>query len=358
MASIRIAPASSPQRRVSIVAGTLALGGAERQLTYITRAMLGLGWSVQVVTFSRGEHFEDEIVKTGASLAWIPSRSRLVRILQVSRAVRRHRSCVVQSQHFYTNVYAAAAGRVLRIPDIGAVRSNGHFELRSNSGLVGVVSLRCSRLLAVNSRQAIRNLQSKGMRKARLFFLPNVVDVERFRPRDSRPAGPLTLLGVGRLIPEKRFDRFIRVVSALLATGASVQATIIGDGPELPRLRALVANLGIPRDALQFRGEIQDVAPLYPQFDLLLHLPELEGTPNVVLEAMASGLPIVATPVGGSPISFKTGRMACLLSRTTPPTSRPRSSKSLPIQRATWRLAVNQEGASSSPMRFPASAKG
>ena len=80
-----------------------------------------------------------------------------------------------------------------------------------------------------------------------------------------------------------------------------MKGLIAGDGPLYKSLRTQATELGLFPDHVEFRGEVQNMASIYEEADLLVLTSDFEGTPNVILEAMASGLPVVATAVGGVP---------------------------------------------------------
>jgi glycosyltransferase involved in cell wall biosynthesis len=140
-----------------------------------------------------------------------------------------------------------------------------------------------------------------------VLLVRNVVDTSRFGYGENRTVartpGSLRLLFVGRLTDEKRADRFLRLAERTCRefAGKRVEARIVGDGPERAVLEDLRSTLMIDPGRVQFIGEIGDMAPLYAWADLLVLTSDHEGSPNVVLEAMASGLPVVATAVGGVP---------------------------------------------------------
>jgi glycosyltransferase involved in cell wall biosynthesis len=139
-----------------------------------------------------------------------------------------------------------------------------------------------------------------GVPKNRLFFLPNAIDNLHFAPGSSPQANSFAILGFGRLVPQKRFDLFLQVL-AQVSKKRPIQGVIAGDGPLRAELEALAARLGLLPGVVQFLGQISDTSCLYRQADLLLLTSDYEGTPNVVLEAMASGVPVIATRVGDVP---------------------------------------------------------
>lgn len=128
--------------------------------------------------------------------------------------------------------------------------------------------------------------------------IPNGVDTERFFPATRQSGTICELLFVGRLAPQKGVDILLHSL-ALIPDGWRLR--IAGDGPERERLSALATNLGL-RNRVEFLGWTQrDALPeIYRNADVFVFPSYDEGMPNVVLEALASGLPIVATRIAGN----------------------------------------------------------
>jgi glycosyltransferase involved in cell wall biosynthesis len=125
-------------------------------------------------------------------------------------------------------------------------------------------------------------------------YVANGVDLARFATDGTRlGAGPLVIGTVAALRPEKNISRLLRAF-AMLPAGRLV---IIGDGPERPALEALARSLGVA-DRVQFAGHHQDTPAFYAQFDIFALSSDTEQMPFSVIEAMASGLPVVSTAVG------------------------------------------------------------
>lgn len=290
--------------KVTFLVGTLGRGGAERQLVYMLRALLGANASPRVLCLTRGEAFEGEIRRLGVPVEWVGSRgSRPVRLYHVVRALRRARPDILQSSHFYTNLYVAAAARIVGTREIGAVRNDLFSELSAN-GLMGRGHLYFPRHLIANSALARRRAVARGVREERIFLVPNVTEAGALNGRDGGDErSPVRLLFVGRLVEQKRPELFLRVLARAneRLKGRRVEAVMAGDGPLAPRLRELAADLRLPPGSFEMIGEQSAMGGVYGQADLLMLTSEWEGTPNVVLEAMAHSLPVVATRVGGVP---------------------------------------------------------
>jgi glycosyltransferase involved in cell wall biosynthesis len=106
-----------------------------------------------------------------------------------------------------------------------------------------------------------------------------------------------TVLAVGTLEPRKRHGLVISSLRELLGTG-SVQLLVAGDGPEKPALAQLAVQLGVERRT-HLVGHLRDVTVAFQAADVLVHTSTTEGVPQVILQGLAAGLPVVATPVPG-----------------------------------------------------------
>lgn len=305
---------SLAQLKICFLAGTLGQGGAERQLYHILATLSRSGAVPRVLSLTRNDFWEHKISQIGVPVVWVgKSRCKAGRLLRIVRELRRDLPVIIQSQHFFMNAYAGVAARWLGIASIGALRSNGLMELRDCGWVGGWLNLHATGVLAANSASAIRYVTSMRA-PSRLCQLSNVVDTVVFAPAASRIPGPLRLIAVGRLVRLKRFDRFISLVAHLRQkSGTDIRGMIVGDGPMREQLQAQATALGLGPADLEFCGDVSDTSLLYQQADVLVLTSEYEGTPNVLLEAMASGLPVVASKVGGVPEIVQHGHTGLLI---------------------------------------------
>ena len=130
--------------------------------------------------------------------------------------------------------------------------------------------------------------------------VPNGINTDLFRPQAERRARVPTLLSVGRLHAQKNVRYLLNLV-AVIKSKTEVSAQIIGDGPERAALEATAAALRIT-DCVQFRGWLprEEVRAAYQSATFLVHASSYEGMSNVILEALASGLPVAASEIPGN----------------------------------------------------------
>ena len=169
---------------------------------------------------------------------------------------------------------------------------------------------RCSdRVIAVSESTRRYLLDREDLEDSKVMMIPNGIDTEMFRPatleqkRSSRLALRLApesfvIGGVGRLVSQKNFTLFLKVAAQVVAGNPSVFFVIAGTGPLESQLHAGAEKLGIA-ERVRFLGHVSDRVSLFHALDSLLLTSDFEGTPMTLLEAMARGLPVVASGVDG-----------------------------------------------------------
>lgn len=290
--------------KVCFIAGTLGRGGAERQLLYMLRALRDVGIESRVLCLTRGESFEAPIRDLGIEVEWVgTTRSRIIRMLTIINNIRRRPVDIVQSAHFYTNLYAAAAARSLGISSIGAIRSDLTYELGSNKAF-GQLQLRLPCHLISNSQLALNRVISEGINEKKTDLVRNVVETPSYiELNGGNSNGIVNILFAGRLSIEKRPDLFVEMAIQIMSKLPQVPLRfgIAGDGPMRDQLERRLLNCGQSGKKIEFYGYLNEMSHIYLRTDLLVLTSDHEGTPNVVLEAMAYGIPVIATRVGGIP---------------------------------------------------------
>ncbi len=190
----------------------------------------------------------------------------------------------------------------------------GGIARQSGALLEAALSKLCDGVIAV-SREEYRHAIELGISPAKLCLIPNGVALDRASQARSRAElrkewglseGEICVGFVGRLVPQKSPETMLRSFAALPElTRVHAMLVMIGDGPLAGACRRLAAQLGVQARVI-WLGE-QDAKTLMHSFDVLALTSDAEGHPIVVLEALARGLPIVATDVGGIAESVRPG---------------------------------------------------
>lgn len=138
--------------------------------------------------------------------------------------------------------------------------------------------------------------------------IPNIVDLDRFYPSEVPPTGAPHLVIARNLEPIYGIETAIRAMPPLVEEFPGIRLSIAGSGPQETELKSLVARLGL-EDAVRFTGRLSpdQIAATYRSAHILLNPTTVDNMPNSLLEAMASGLPIVTTNVGGIPYVVEDG---------------------------------------------------
>jgi teichuronic acid biosynthesis glycosyltransferase TuaC len=233
---------------------------------------------------------------------------------------------VIDAHYFYPDgVAAALLGRSLGKPVVITARGtdiNLISRYRLARRWIRLAAERAAGIVAVSEALRARLLEI-GVPGGRVQVLRNGVDLDLFAPRDRDAArreleldldGPIAL-SVGWLIPRKGHDLVLRAMAAL----PQVSVVIVGEGPEGPSLRRLAAQLGMG-GRVRFLGAMpqERLAVVYNAADVLVLASTREGLPNVVLEALACGTPVVATAIWGTPEVVADPAVGRLVEERTP----------------------------------------
>jgi glycosyltransferase involved in cell wall biosynthesis len=287
--------------------GQLGHGGSERQLYHFLSQCDRSRWAPVVYVSGELGFWEGPIrelripvhLLTGTQL----HKLRAFRSLVLAQGA----SCFF-SWSSYTNGFGLAlTGRKIR--RIGSFRNALFADLPERfRTLWSWWSLAGATTFVCNSRETQRQLNARVGQSKATFFVPNAVEIfppelvqqwrREWRARLAVGEEDVLVLGVGRLVRQKRFDRFVEVIAAA-KPHVSVRSVIVGaDLGCGEMIRRLVRDLGLS-DVVQVIGPVPDARELICAADTFLLTSDFEGTPNVLLEAMAAGVPCVTTNVDG-----------------------------------------------------------
>jgi glycosyltransferase involved in cell wall biosynthesis len=242
--------------------------------------------------------------------------SEATKLAQTVNAVRLTRPRVIYAQLDESNIIAGMAGLLCETDRIVLSFRNynpSYFDFHRGWFKNAYQSLARSRKIVLTGNFSGANedyAQWIGVPGDRVRTIPNAIDEEIFAPPTSAqlsnlreelalPLGSPIVLGVFRLSKEKRPLDFVRVAERIAGENASVHFLLAGVGPFGGDVRKAIEDSSLA-SCVHLLGRRSDVNALMAISTLLLHTADLEGMPNVIMEAMHSGLPVVATNAGGT----------------------------------------------------------
>jgi len=257
---------------------------------------------------------------------------RLLAALKELTALLRRLGADVLCCHGYkANLLGLLAARRIGIPAIAVSRgwTGENLRVRLYEALDRLVLRRMDKVVCVSAAQA-EKVRRAGIRNDTIAVIHNAIRPDRFANPDSTcrdllcrmfPVSPELIVGAaGRLSPEKGFSILIDAAAKVLASPGAPQPTansprigfiLFGDGPLRETLAQRIAARGL-ETRFVLAGFRPDLDRYLPHLDLFVQSSFTEGLPNVILEAQAAGVPVVATSVGGTPEVIEDGRTGWL----------------------------------------------
>jgi glycosyltransferase involved in cell wall biosynthesis len=291
---------------------------------------------VDVVRYRYGPEAEETLAYAGtmheqALRSW-RARWRLLRFIAASRAglrreLRAWQPDVLHVHWWVPGGFAIWPGVARQVPVVLTSHGTDVFLLDRFpvARPIARAIFRSARQVTVISSPLLPRVEALGVPSDRITILPMPLSAERFAGGYTGVRDPTRLLFVGRLVERKGAEYALRALAALRKAGRQVRLTICGEGPERGRLEALARELGVA-DASEFTGALPHdaVAELY-RTSAVLVMPavtdwkgEQEGFGMVLVEAMASGLPVVSTQSGGIADVIRDGRSGLLVAERDP----------------------------------------
>jgi len=240
---------------------------------------------------------------------------------RIAQAARRHRLNILHARGWPALVETALGARLARVPQTIYTFHGKTFEDLKGISLkrrwTQKAMIRSYRRVITLNRQMRSDLAAEcSISEERIQIIANGVDVEVFRPREERqklraafglPADRLILGNVARLDPVKNHGVILRALRRLADQRLKVYFLLVGDGPHRTVLEQEIQRLGLASEVRLF-GYSNRVPELLNCMDLYVQSSLYEGFSNTVLEAMACGVPILATDVGGTGDILNEGR--------------------------------------------------
>jgi L-malate glycosyltransferase len=295
-----------------------AVGGTETQARTLAAGLVALGHRVTVLTTARAGAPTRETMEGIRVERSLAGRGRgavfaLTYLASLRRGLRRlcRDHGVLHAYHLYLEAMAAAyLGMRTGLPTIAKVACggvDGDFARLRRTGFSATLPLlrRLSRVVAISAETESEFL-AHGFAPARIAQIPNGVDTGHFTPAPDSEAARRqvgldleTVLFLGRLDAQKGLDVALQAWVRVISRRPAARLALAGDGPARAALEAEVRELGLSKH-VRFLGTRSDPEKLLQASQIFILPSRSEGMPNALLEAMATGLPCVASRIGGN----------------------------------------------------------
>jgi glycosyltransferase involved in cell wall biosynthesis len=297
---------SGDRPAVFLMANKFSTGGTEIQFIRLARGLQKQRFDLQLGCIRHRGPLRDALGLTPINEFPLDGGFLTANALRSARALARHlrenKVAVAHSFSFYSNILMIPAARAAGVPVvIGSQRQLGDLLTPLQRFAQGACFRLCDRIVC-NSRAAAERVLGIGLANEKVVVIPNAVSDEFFRAGDCRLLSR-TATGTIGLIARmntraKNHELFLHAAARICAKGFAGQFLLVGDGPHRNELEELARQLGIA-DRTAFMGERNDIAEILSCLDVLALPSSSESSPNVIVEAMAAGVPVVATRVGG-----------------------------------------------------------
>jgi glycosyltransferase involved in cell wall biosynthesis len=293
--------------RVLVLITLAEMGGAQR---YVASLLPALVDEFDIVVAAHGDGWlGDAARRAGARYVAlrhlqraIDPRKDVLGLVELVRLFRHERPAIVHANSSKAGILGRVAALVARVP-VRLFTVHG-WAFKAHRGATARAYLWADRLMspitttticvAESEREA--GLRAMTCRRTRTVVIRNGVELDRPLRASAAAVRPVTVLSVGRLRAPKDFTTLVSAVAAF--EPGAVRLLIVGDGPDRPRIAEAIARLGLD-DSVELLGPRDDVDALLATADVFVLSSDSEGMPMSVLEAMAAGLPVVASAVGG-----------------------------------------------------------
>lgn len=302
-------------------------GGAATATENILSRLQGLGVEWDLVTASSCDNLRLQ-ENGGCTIHFLPVGKKSLHywtnreLMRYAAAAMRYCSRLARGRRFdichafFTLPAGAVAGRLRRImPFIVSLRGSDVPGFSGRYGLFHRLTLPLTRHIwraaaaVVANSEELKLLAAESDPRRHIEVIPNGVDTHQFTPGEFRPGGRRILV-VARLVPRKDVETAVRAAAALKRRFGDVSLEIVGDGPEAPGIEELARTLDLG-DSLRMRRYVprSEIPAVYRAADVFFLTSRREGMSNTVLEALASGLPVVASPQALSGVDFPSARL-------------------------------------------------
>lgn len=311
------------------VTDSLGLGGQEKQLYYLLKNIQNkynctlVVWNSDAnIKYQKSSKYSDEISDMNVELIKLDSSlSSLKKTLLLRKINKRVSADLIISYSFYLSFYSWLASKFSKAKAIGSFRSQIVKSEKDINKIFVYLCILFPKYFISNNKNFSKGFTFIFIFKfKKVFIVPNGIDFASVKYSYEEQDEYINSISIGTLNPVKRVDLTIELIKKLTENGFKIRHTHLGHGKLLEEYRQKINSYGLQNN-FTFAGEVETVNEYLSDADIFLLTSDYEGFPNVILEAMASGKPVVTTDAGDAGLIVKenetgfvckTGALDCL----------------------------------------------
>lgn len=299
--------------RIAIVIGSLRFGGAERFCVDLANALAKKGHNVTIISLSVQIPLRCELNNVNVICLKNNRFSVFLNIIALTQLFIRHKFQVIDTHLFLSSFYARIAAFFART---AVIVTHEHTLTPWKKSYHRLLELLLSKItdkvICVSKTVAVKRIHDEKINISKIDIIPIGIDLNRFKPK--YPKWSKNVGFVGRFVPAKNLFQVIEVYHRVQLFFPNTKLILIGDGP----LRDVIEKTITARQLdgrIEITGFVKNVEDFLESISILILLSVREGLPVCILEAMAAGIPVVATQVGAIPeiiVNGKNGFLVCI----------------------------------------------
>jgi glycosyltransferase involved in cell wall biosynthesis len=293
------------------------MGGMEKLLVEFARHADRERFELHFISLTTKGAAASEIEKIGWPVSALEQQAGLQPALpfRLAKLLRRVGANILHTHNTKALLYGAPAARIAGVDGVIHTRHGQRRGATRRQTMLFNLAARWTDAIVSVSNDSSALAASQGLHAGKLVTIHNGIDLSRFTFTGPRPNSPAVT--VGRISPEKDLATLLRASAIVVAQEPCFRLHIAGDGPCVAELKRLREELGL-HNHVEFLGQVNEVPRLLSTASLFVLSSLTEGISLALLEAMACGLPAVATRVGGNPEVIADGETGLLVSTHAP----------------------------------------
>lgn len=315
--------------RILFLITGLAYGGAETQLVHLASRLKARGWGVNIVSMLQPQAYKEELYALGIPVASLNMRRGVPdpqAIFRLRELLHEWQPQILHSHMVHANILARITTLLYRVPVVISTIHSMNEGGRMREIAYRITDPLSTLTTVISHVVAEHYIKAKVVPRKKLRVVPNGIDIQRFNPNVLRPLLPRKEMGlesefvwlaIGRFEAAKDYPNLLKAFAQVTIQHPGAQLLIAGEGSLKSQLEELAQSMKL-KENVHLLGLRKDIPLLMTVANAYVMSSAWEGLPLVLLEASASGLPIVATDVGGNREVVLEGKSGFLVSPRSP----------------------------------------